>query len=84
MSRDEIMQMIKDNLADILEIDADSVDPSQSMKDAGASSLDIVEVVSLTMRQLKIKVPRTELSKLNNMDELVDLFHEALVEKQTV
>jgi acyl carrier protein len=47
-----------------------------SMKDLGANSLDIVEVVSRTMRELKIKVPRAELSRLDNIDELVDLLHE--------
>ena len=39
----------------------------------GANSLDIVEVVSATMRELKVKVPRAELSKLENLDGLVDL-----------
>ena len=50
-----------------------SIDMSRSMKDLGANSLDIVEVVSCAMRELKVKVPRSELSKLTNMDGLVDL-----------
>ncbi|XXV32349.1 phosphopantetheine-binding protein [Sorangium sp. So ce1389] len=50
------------------------IDPSKSMVEFGASSLDIVEVVSASMRELQIRVPRTELAPLRNMDELVDLF----------
>ena len=46
------------------------------MKDYGANSLDIVEVVSGAMRELKVKVPRTELNKLTNLDGLVGLLHE--------
>ena len=51
------------------------------MKDYGANSLDIVEVVSHTMRELRVKVPRTELSKLTNIDDLVDLLYEVARDK---
>jgi len=51
------------------------IDMARSMKELGANSLDIVEVVSCSMRELKVKVPRSELSKLTNMDGLVDLLH---------
>jgi acyl carrier protein len=51
------------------------------MKDLGVNSLDIVEVVSCTMRELRIKVPRSELSKLSNIDGLVDLLHRAAVQR---
>jgi acyl carrier protein len=53
----------------------EKVDPKLSMKDLGANSLDIVEVVSSSMRELKIKIPRSELVNLTNVDGLVDLLH---------
>jgi hypothetical protein len=40
-----------------------------------------VQVVSLTMRQLNVKVPRSELGKLTNMDGLVDLLYGSMQEK---
>lgn len=42
----------------------------------GVHGLDIVEIVSCSMRELKIKVPRSQLAKLENVDQLVDLLHE--------
>jgi acyl carrier protein len=51
------------------------------MKALGVNSLDIVEVVSCTMRELRIKVPRAELSKLSNIDGLVDLLHRVAVQR---
>ena len=42
--------------------------------DYGANSLDIVEIVSGTMRELKIKIPRTELSDIHNISGLIDKF----------
>jgi polyketide biosynthesis acyl carrier protein len=50
------------------------IDPRRSMKDLGLSSLDIVEVVSSAMRELRIRIPRTGLANLASIDELVDLF----------
>jgi polyketide biosynthesis acyl carrier protein len=53
------------------------IDPSKSMAQYNASSLDIVEVVSASMRELDIKIPRTRLSQLKNINDLVNVFHEA-------
>lgn len=53
------------------------LDFAQSMKDYGISSLDNVEIVSMTTRSLKVKVPRAELLKATNIDELVDVIHRA-------
>jgi hypothetical protein len=42
------------------------------------SSLDIVEVVSCSMRELKVRVPRSELAKLRDIGGLVDLLHSSV------
>jgi acyl carrier protein len=82
-TKEEILKLIKQHLADNVEdMDEAAFDPSKSMKAMGANSLDIVEVVSCTMRYLKIKVPRAELAKLQNVNELVDLLHKAAIEKE--
>lgn len=83
MTRDEILQVVITNLKENLDdLEDEEVDPSKSMKDLGANSLDIVEVVSTSMRELKIKVPRSELNDLANVDELVDLFYKKHMEDQ--
>ena len=38
---------------------------------------EIVEVVSRSMKELKIKVPRTELSGARNLKDLLDLFEKS-------
>ncbi|MBN1774446.1 MAG: acyl carrier protein [Deltaproteobacteria bacterium] len=82
-TKEEILKIVKQHLADNVEdMDESKFDPAKSMKALGANSLDIVEVVSCTMRDLKIKVPRAELAKLNNVNELVDLLHKTAVEKE--
>ena len=85
-TREEIMDLVKGHLMDNLEDDLDEADfdPSKSMKDLGANSIDIVEVVSCSMRDLKIKVPRSELADLKNVDELVDLLLKVVNAKAAV
>ncbi len=75
MTREEVIEVIKENILDNLEDLEDSdIDPAKSMKDYGANSLDIIEVVSTSMRQLKIKIPRTELADIATINELADKF----------
>lgn len=75
LTRDQILAVVLKNLKDNLEdLDDKSIDPAKSMKDMGANSLDIVEVVSSSMRELKIRVPRAELADVENVNQLVDLF----------
>jgi acyl carrier protein len=78
MTREDILRTVQKHLAAVLDgVDAADLDPQRSMKDYGANSLDIVEVVSATMRELRVKIPRSELSKLTNMDQLVEMLHQA-------
>jgi acyl carrier protein len=78
MTREHVMSVVKKHLLEAVDgLDATAIEPARSMKDLGANSLDIVEVVSRSMRELKVKVPRSELSKLTNIEGLVDTLHAA-------
>lgn len=82
VTREEVWDVVKEHLVETVEeLEGVEIDPAKSMKDLGANSLDIVEVVSCSMRDLKIKVPRAELNKLENMNQLIDLLHRTAEEK---
>jgi acyl carrier protein len=82
MTRDQVKAIVVKHLIDAVEgLEASAIDPTRSMKELGANSLDIVEVVSSSMRELKIKIPRSELAKLTNLDGLVDLLYCTVLEK---
>jgi len=75
MTKEEVIEVIKKNIADNLDdVEAESIDPQKSMKDYGANSLDMIEVVSCSMRELNIKIPRSELADIKNIDELAQKF----------
>ena len=78
MTREHVMTVVKKHLMEAVDgLDAAAIEPTRSMKDLGANSLDIVEVVSRSMRELKVKVPRSELAKLTNIEGLVDTLYRA-------
>ncbi|TPV96425.1 MAG: acyl carrier protein [Myxococcales bacterium FL481] len=82
MTREQVFEVVKGHLVDTIEdLEGVEIDPAKSMKDLGANSLDIVEVVSCSMRDLKVKVPRAELNKLDNMNQLVELLFRVAAEK---
>lgn len=81
-TRQDVFAVVKKHLTDIVEeIDPAHVTDEASMKDLGANSLDIVEVVSCSMRELEVRVPRSELQTLTNIGGLVDLLHRVCQER---
>ncbi len=77
MTKDEIIDVIKRNIVENLDdVEIGEIDPQRTMKDYGANSLDMIEVVSCSMRELNIKIPRAELADIKNIDELADKFFE--------
>lgn len=83
LTNEDIFQVVVKHLTDI----ADDIDPADvkrehSMKELGASSLDIVEVVSCSIRELRVRIPRNELNDLKTIGELVDLLEKTVKEKQ--
>jgi acyl carrier protein len=83
MTREDVLEVVTRHLVDTIEeLEGVEIDPAKSMKDLGANSLDIVEVVSCSMRELKVKVPRSELNKLENINQLVELLYTSVQEKE--
>ncbi|MAG13736.1 MAG: acyl carrier protein [Spirochaetales bacterium] len=77
MTKDEIIDVIKKNIVENLDdVEVEEIDPQKTMKDYGANSLDMIEVVSCSMRELNIKIPRAELAEIKNIDDLADKFYE--------
>lgn len=82
MTNDDVFAVVKRRLLEVCpEIVAADVTREASMKELGASSLDMVEVVSVSMRELGVRVARQELGGLKNIGGLVDLLHAAVQTK---
>ncbi len=75
MDKEQIVAVIKKHILENLEdVKEEEIDIKKSMKDYGENSLDIIEVVSCSMRELQIKIPRSELTDIKNIEQLADKF----------
>jgi len=74
MTQEEVFEVLKKNILDQLEdeVEEKNIDIEKSMFDLGANSLDIVEIVTNTMREIKVKIPRDELAEIQTMKGLVE------------
>jgi acyl carrier protein len=74
MNREHVVSVIIKHLQQNVDGLADQkIDSSRSMLDMGATSLDVVEIVSSVMRELEVKVARTQFANVKNIDQLADL-----------
>jgi len=77
MDKQEIVALLTEELADQLdEVGEEDLEPDLSMRDFGANSLDVIEVVTSVMRQLDIKIPRSQLADIETINGLADKFVE--------
>ena len=69
-----VIRIGKEVVADLREGD---LDLNKSYRDLGINSLDLMEILVRAMKELKIKIPADQLSQVNNVNGLVDLFAKA-------
>lgn len=75
LSKQDVLKTLQDNLQLIIEdFDPAAFDPTKSLLDLGANSIETVEIVSRSMRDLNVKVPRVRLGSVENIDQLADEF----------
>jgi acyl carrier protein len=72
--RDVLLKHLRENVSGLSDIE---IDTTNTFAHYGAKSLDIVEIVSRSIRELKVTLPRTEINKAKNINGLIDLLANA-------
>jgi len=84
MTRSQMFEVVRANIERIVEEAAGhEITEGTSMVDLGADSLQIVEVVSRSIKELRLKVPRTELASARTVKDLLDLFERSAQQPAT-
>lgn len=85
MTREEILAVIKANIVSVVEhVDENQIQEDVLLSDLYADSIEIVEVISRSMKQLRLKIPRTSLADAYQIGDLVDIFEQASVSGSVV
>lgn len=73
MDKKEILEKLKEILADQLSVDAETVEPDASiMDDLGADSLDVVEMLMAIEDNFGIEIPDTEAPNLKTVNDVIE------------
>ncbi|MUL34706.1 acyl carrier protein [Priestia megaterium] len=79
MKKQEIFELVVNNICEVLpELEVHSFKPADQLVSLGANSVDRVEIVLMTMEALELRIPRVELSGVNNIGELVEVLYDKL------
>ena len=78
MSKEEIFEIIKENILDIIpELDLSEVTMKDSLKEIGANSVDRADIIMFTMESLNIRIPMVKFGNAANIGDIVDIMYEA-------
>lgn len=78
-SWDEIYAIVLRHVRDVLpELQSHAFQPSDSLRELGANSIDRADIVMEVMETLSLDIPRVELLGPGCIGELVDLIHAKL------
>jgi polyketide biosynthesis acyl carrier protein len=76
MQRDEIFEMVKGHVYEVLpDLDGCHINWDDRLADLGANSVDRAEVAMLAMESLSLQIARVELAGVQNIRDLVDALH---------
>lgn len=76
MSSEEIFELIVKYVREVVpELENHAFEPSDSMKELGANSIDRAEIIMMTLESLSLNIPLVELAGLRNLGELASAIH---------
>jgi polyketide biosynthesis acyl carrier protein len=74
LTQTQVFELVKKNILEILpKTQADLIVPDQSLADLGANSVDRMEIVTLSMEDLGVKIPLMSFARVFNIESLVEV-----------
>jgi acyl carrier protein len=75
VDKDQIRRVIVAHTKDVVEgLEDVEIDTSKPIADYGVESLDILEIVGSSAREVGVKVKREDLEGLQSIDDVADLY----------
>lgn len=80
MSKEHVFEVVKNVIIEVLpDLDSDQVQIEKSLRELGANSIDRMEVVTMSMEELDLKIPLMSFAQVSNIQGLVDVLLENYV-----
>jgi polyketide biosynthesis acyl carrier protein len=79
MTESEVFELIVKHAREVMpELHTCRITPEDRLVDFGANSVDRMEIISMTLCSLSLKMPLAATLKANNVGQLAALLHERL------
>ena len=72
LMRTDILERVRNAIAEHIEIDSDSITPDSSFESIGMDSLDTISMVGELEDEFDIKIPNEEVLKIASVRDLVE------------
>jgi len=78
MKREEVLsKLLKICKEAVPELGGGKLDPNKTYRELGINSLDLMQILTVAMKELKAKIPTAQLSEVTTLNGLADLFVKA-------
>jgi polyketide biosynthesis acyl carrier protein len=77
MAKENVYEVVKNVIMEVIpDLTPEMISIDKSLKELGANSIDRMEVVTLSMEALKLKLPLMSFASVTNIEGLVDVLSE--------
>ncbi|MDA7716907.1 acyl carrier protein [bacterium] len=74
MSKEHVFEVVKNIIVEVLpDVELDQISIEKSLKDLGANSIDRMEIVTMSMEELDLKIPLMSFAQVGNIEGMVDV-----------
>ncbi|NVO12351.1 MAG: acyl carrier protein [Bacteroidales bacterium] len=82
MSKEYVFGIVKNAIMEVLpDVNPEMITIEKALKDLGANSIDRMEVVTMSMEELGLKIPLMSFAQVGNIEGLVDVLVENYINK---
>ena len=83
MTKEQIFETVKNVITEVLpQVDKENISIENQLKELGANSIDRMEIVTMSMQALDVKIPLMSFAGVNNIEGLVDVLLENHAKKE--
>jgi polyketide biosynthesis acyl carrier protein len=77
MTKEHVYEMVKKVIMEVLpDLNPEMIDIEKELRNLGANSVDRMEVVTMSMEELGLKIPLMSFAQVGNIEGLVDVLTE--------
>ncbi|EZH71956.1 acyl carrier protein [Aquimarina atlantica] len=77
MSKEHVFEVVKNVIVEVLpDIKPDQIHIEKNLRELGANSIDRMEVVTMSMEELDLKIPLMSFAQVSDIQGMVDVLTE--------